>query len=123
MTANVVDDSQDAQRLQDYQGSAEVISSNLVFHTLSKEQVQDMLLAMFQLLKPGGLLLGACGGCKEARIWSEYDGGRWLHSQQTLKEAFQSAGFAQIQMETFELPEAHRDGEKIGLRFSAARLV
>ena len=117
----MVDSSPSAERLQAYHGSADVVSSNLVFHTLGKDQVQGMLSAMISLLKPGGLLLGACAGSTEARVWTEYDPNRWLHSPSTLRDAFSTAGFVQIQIDPFDLPGGQQTYNKIGLRFSALR--
>ena len=118
VTANVLDPSPSAERLGAYQGAAEVVSSNLVFHTLSKEGVDGMLSAIMSLLVPGGLVLGACAACREARKWTEYDPDRWLHSPQTLRDAFEKAGFEQVVIEPFDLPEGHGDHGKIGIGFS-----
>ena len=80
-----------------------------------------MLSAIMDLLIPGGLLLGACAASVEARQWTEYDPERWLHSPQTLGAAFATAGFEQVVIGEFNLPEGHADHGKIGLRFSGLK--
>lgn len=117
----MLDSSASAERLEAYRGTADVVSSNLVFHTLSKEGVDGMLTAIMDLLIPGGLLLGACAASVKARQWTEYDPERWLHSPQTLEAAFETAGFEQVVVEEFHLPEGHAAYGKIGLRFSGLK--
>ena len=77
-----------------------------------------MLSAIMDLLISGGLLLGSCVACVEARQWTEYDPERWLHSPQTLRVAFETAGFEQVVIQTFDMPEHHGDHGKVGIRFS-----
>ena len=123
VTANVLDQDARAERLESYHGSVEVISSNLVLHTLGKEQVDGMLHAFACLLAPGGMVLGMCVGSPQPRPWTEYSSERWLHSPASLKEALTSAGLQQVVTNPVSLPgqalndEAGLD-QKIGISFS-----
>ena len=113
---NILDlGSPSAESLEPYRQSVEVISLNLVLHTLNKEQGPGILASCASLLAPGGIILGLCVGSPEARPWAEWAPERWLHSPASLKEALSVAGFQQIRAEATNMDAIFPDVESDNL--------
>ncbi len=122
LQANVLDKDPSAERLEKYKGSVEVVSLNLVLHTLGRQQVSSMLDACAGLLRPSGLILGACVGSPEPRPWSEYVAERWLHSPASLHAVLESAGFKDVRAELTDLARVSMEppaDDKLLISFSA----
>lgn len=86
-----------------YAGTRDAVVCLFVLHVLSRSQVTHLLTRLARLVKPGGLLVGACVGCSDGQWggeWGVVPGGqsatpRWLHSPQSLEAELASCGWAQ----------------------------
>jgi SAM-dependent methyltransferase len=81
---------------QDLTASFDCVICQAIFHVLSKKQSHFMIQRLFNVLKPGGILLGQCVGAPQAREWAFTPDGsapRWLYSAESLTKELKSAGF------------------------------
>ena len=86
-----------------FAGSRDAVVCLFVLHVLSRQQVTHLLARLARLVKPGGLLVGACVGCSDSQHggeWGVVPGGksttpRWLHSPQSLTAELIACGWTQ----------------------------
>ena len=86
-----------------FAGSRDAVVCLFVLHVLSRQQTTHLLTRLARLVKPGGLLVGACVGCSDSEHggeWGVVPGGksttpRWLHSPQSLQAELVACGWTQ----------------------------
>jgi len=91
--------SSSCQHLRDTRGPFNVVYCGSVFHLLDKEQTQTLAKSIFNLMESGGTLFGRTIGTF-SQDPSEEDKGKfkYLHSENSLKELFESVGFVSVKV-------------------------
>lgn len=76
----------------------DVAYTNLVLHVLTRPQTVYLVVNIFSLLNPGGCFWGHTLGNELESSWSPYGNDWWLHSEKSLRNLLEEAGFVDVKI-------------------------